>query len=126
LAGPACPVDCWTILYAVWFKSVLERLGITQHCAQTGKIQAQSDISRFKTYHYRKFHMTAPPYEFARNELITRAKHAHCPGTVMFNFFVFIPTGKNDVPTFFRPFCGTTARANFTTNRISGGLNQPL
>jgi hypothetical protein len=35
--------------------SLLERLGIGQHCAQTGKIQGQSEISGFKTYHYRKF-----------------------------------------------------------------------
>jgi hypothetical protein len=54
--GAACPVDCCMILKAVWFKSVLERLGMAQHCADSGKIQAQSEISDFKTSHYHKAH----------------------------------------------------------------------
>ena len=37
--GAACPVDCCMILKAVWFKSVLERLGMAQLCVPTGKIQ---------------------------------------------------------------------------------------
>jgi hypothetical protein len=51
--GVACPVDCWTILKAVWFKSVLERLGMAQLCADSGKIQVKSDFVTGKLYHYR-------------------------------------------------------------------------
>jgi hypothetical protein len=51
--GALCPVDCWTILKAVSFKSLLERLGMAQLCADSGKIQVQSEICDFKLYHYR-------------------------------------------------------------------------
>jgi hypothetical protein len=55
--GVACPVDCWTILKAVSFKSLLERLGISHHRLKPQSAQAQNPISRFKTYHY---HRPAP------------------------------------------------------------------
>jgi hypothetical protein len=53
--GAACPVECWTMLKAVSFMSLLERLGMTQPCADSGKIQVQSAIYDFKLYHYRIF-----------------------------------------------------------------------
>jgi len=38
--GNDCPVERATILAAIWFMSVLERLGMVQLCAKPGKIQA--------------------------------------------------------------------------------------
>jgi hypothetical protein len=51
--GNCWPVDCATMFAAIWFKSVLKRLGMNQLCAQTGKIQGEN-YSEFKLYHYRK------------------------------------------------------------------------
>src|SRR5580658_4685983 len=49
----AVPVDCWTMLNAVSFKSdLLERLGMKQHPLSSCRIQVQSEISGFKLYHY--------------------------------------------------------------------------
>lgn len=41
------------MLKAISFMSLLERLGMLQPCAESGQIQDQSLIQRFKTYHYR-------------------------------------------------------------------------
>lgn len=48
-----CPMDCWTMLKAVSFRSLLERLGMANHCPCRGNIQAKSQISGSKLYHYR-------------------------------------------------------------------------
>lgn len=50
--GNSCPVDWATIFAAIWFMSLLERLGMAQICAKSGEIQAGNSDSDFKLYHY--------------------------------------------------------------------------
>jgi hypothetical protein len=51
--GAAYPVDCWTVLKVVSFKSQTERLGMAKPCAVFRKIQVQRGILDFKLYNYR-------------------------------------------------------------------------